>query len=132
MSPSSHRILVVEDDHDLQYLYKLKLEHDGFTVATALTGQEGLEVTRTFKPDLILVDLLLPIMSGAEMLTELRKTDWGSGIRVIVITNISKDEAPQALRFLHVDRYIVKAHYTPAQVVSMVRDVLDEKPNSHA
>jgi hypothetical protein len=63
-------------------------------------------------------------MGGSEMLAHLRSERWGSEIRVIVLTNISKDEAPPALRFLHVDRYIVKAHHTPAQVVSIVHEVL--------
>jgi hypothetical protein len=54
----------------------------------------------------------------------LRATDWGSSIRVLILTNISKDEAPQALRFLRVDRYIVKAHHTPSQVIGIVHEVL--------
>jgi CheY-like chemotaxis protein len=67
---------------------------------------------------------MMPIMGGTEMLARLRAESWGSDARVIVLTNISKDEAPQALRFLHVDRYIVKAHHTPAQVIAIVREVL--------
>jgi len=63
-------------------------------------------------------------MPGDEMLEKLRATPWGSGVRVIILTNISKNEAPQKLRFLNVDRYVVKAHHTPAQIVSIVQDVL--------
>jgi len=127
MSQVTPKAIIIEDDQDLRFLYKLKLEREGFQVATAENGEEGLELTRTFKPDIMLLDLMMPVMGGAEMLALLRSQDWGSSIRVIVLTNISKDEAPQALRFLHVDRYIVKAHHTPAQVVSIVHEILGKK-----
>lgn len=122
--PPSIKAVVVEDDKDLQFLYKLKLEREGFEVRTANNGVEGLEVIEQWRPDIILLDLMMPVMSGSEMLAHLRSKEWGSDVRVIVLTNISKDEAPPALRFLHVDRYVVKAHHTPAQVIQMVREVL--------
>lgn len=116
--------MVVEDDQDLQYLYRLKLEREGFHVSTASNGVEGLKIIEAFQPDIILLDLMMPVMNGAEMLATLRAQPWGGNARVVVLTNISRDEAPQALRFLHVDRYIVKAHHTPAQVIDIVREVL--------
>ena len=124
MSPTSFKAAVIEDDQDLQFIYKLKLEREGFTVQTASNGEEGLQVAETFQPDIILLDLMMPVMNGTEMLARLRAQSWGSDVRVVVLTNISKDEAPQALRFLHVDRYIVKAHHTPAQVIGIVREIL--------
>jgi two-component system alkaline phosphatase synthesis response regulator PhoP len=126
MGPIIFRAAIIEDDQDLQYLYKMKLEREGFEVATASDGEQGLEVTKKFRPHIILLDLMMPRMGGGEMLARLRAQDWGSDVRVIILTNISKDEAPQALRFLHVDRYIVKAHHTPAQVVDIVRQTLDK------
>lgn len=122
------KAVVVEDDHDLQYLYRLKLEREGFEVETAENGVEGLELVEKFKPDVILLDLMMPIMSGAEMLAIMRAQIWGGDARVIILTNISRDEAPQALRFLHVDRYVVKAHHTPAQVINIVHEVLGTVP----
>jgi two-component system, OmpR family, alkaline phosphatase synthesis response regulator PhoP len=121
------KAVVVEDDHDLQFLYRLKLEREGFTVATAGNGKEGLALVKEFKPDVILLDLMMPVMGGAEMLATMRAEPWGSDARVIILTNISRDEAPQALRFLHVDRYVVKAHHTPAQVINIVHEVLGIK-----
>ncbi len=121
---TSLKAIVVEDDHDLQYLYQLKLEREGFQVATANNGAEGLELVEKLSPDIILLDLMMPVMSGTEMLAIMRAQPWGSKARVIVLTNISRDEAPQALRFLHVDRYVVKAHHTPAQVITIVNEVL--------
>lgn len=121
------KIVVVEDDSDLRFLYQNKLERQGFEVLTAGDGQEGLEVVQSSRPHIILLDLLMPHMGGAEMLARLRAEEWGSDIRVVVLTNISKDEAPPQLRFLNVDRYIVKAHHTPAQVVDIVCEVLGIK-----
>lgn len=118
------KAVVVEDDHDLQYLYRLKLEREGFEVATASNGAEGLELVEKVRPAVILLDLMMPVMSGAEMLAIMRAQTWGGDARVIILTNISRDEAPAALRFLHVDRYVVKAHHTPAQIMDIVHEVL--------
>jgi len=124
VTPVGHKIAIVEDDYDLQFMYKLKLERAGFEVETASDGLEGVEVVKRFRPELVLLDLMMPVMNGAEMLARLRAEPWGSEARVVILTNISKDEAPQALRFLHVDRYVVKAHQTPAQIVDIVLEVL--------
>lgn len=122
------KAVVIDDDQDLQYLYQLKLERQGFDVAVASNGREGLELVKHFRPDIVLLDLLMPVMSGSEMLALMRAESWGSEPRVVVLTNISKTEAPQALRFLHVDRYIVKAHHTPAQVIQIVEEILGKVP----
>lgn len=117
-------IIVVEDDKSIQFLYKSKLELRGFKVYTADDGEQGLHKAKVHKPDLMLVDLRMPVMSGDQMLAKLRETDWGSGIRIVVLTNISRDEAPSSLRFMSIDRYLVKAHHTPSQVVEVVNEIL--------
>jgi DNA-binding response OmpR family regulator len=122
------KIAVIEDDHAIASMYDFKLRACGYHVAIAPDGKDGLELVKKFEPDLILLDLMMPEMRGDEMLQKMRETDWGAKIRVIVLTNLSKDEAPMTLRFLNVDRYIVKAHHTPAQVVDIVHEVLGKKP----
>jgi DNA-binding response OmpR family regulator len=119
------KIAVIEDDKPIQMLYKTKLEFDGFEVVTADNGKDGLQTLEDEKPILALVDLRMPGMNGDKMLERLRETEWGASIRVIILTNISRDEAPSALRFLNVDRYLVKAHHTPKQVVDVVNEVLN-------
>lgn len=126
--PIQAKIAVIEDNHDLRFLYSFKLENEGFVVRSAGDGEKALSLIEEFRPDIVLLDLLLPGISGPELLARLREQEWASDIRVIVLTNLSKNEAPPALRFLVVDRYIVKAHHTPTQVVSIVREVLNEKP----
>ena len=105
-------------------MYKFKLESAGFKTCVASNGVEGLVVIEEQSPDLILLDLRMPVMSGDEMLEKLRQTEWGAPIRVIILTNISRDEAPRALGLLNVDRYIVKAHHTPQQVLDIINEVL--------
>jgi DNA-binding response OmpR family regulator len=117
-------ILIVEDEVAISKMYQFKLEKEGFTVHYALNGQDGLIQAEKYRPDLILLDLRMPIMNGDEMLKLLRAKDWGGSIRVFILTNISRDEAPSSLRVLNVDRYIVKAHHTPSQIVQMVSEVL--------
>lgn len=118
------KIAIMEDDLPIANMYKFKMDSSGYDTAVAHDGAAGLELCKSFQPDLILLDLRMPIMSGDKMLEKLRQTDWGAKIRVIILTNISKDEAPINLRMLSVDRYIVKAHHTPAQVVEIVREIL--------
>lgn len=125
-------IAVVEDEAPIQLMYKMKLEREGFRVATASNGREGLEVAKELHPALMLLDLRMPSMSGDAMLERMRATEWGKDIRVVILTNISKDEAPAVLRLLNVDRYVVKAHCTPTQVVEIVREVLDMPGSSHS
>jgi two-component system, response regulator len=118
------KICIIEDDPAIQLMYRMKLEHEGYNVRLASNGKDGLKIVKSFNPELILLDLRMPTMDGSEMLEKLRSTTWGSNTRVVILTNISKGEAPQNLRFLNVDRYIVKAHYTPTQVVNIIREIL--------
>lgn len=118
------KICIIEDDLAIQQMYQYKLERLGYDVRTATNGVTGLSLIHQFEPDLILLDLRMPVMTGDEMLRRLREKPWGSGIRVVVLTNISKTEAPSILRILGVDRYIVKAHTTPQQVAEIIQEVL--------
>lgn len=119
------KIAVVEDDQPIREMYAMKLRACGFAVSTAEDGQEGLALAKEFRPDLILLDLRMPVMDGVEMLKRLRAESWGQNILVIVLTNISHNEAPMDLRFLRIERYIVKAHHTPRQVVEIIYETLD-------
>lgn len=118
------KLAIIEDEPAIAMMYKFKLELEKFEVQIAHNGAEGLKLCREFQPDIILLDIRMPVMSGDDMLEKMRATEWGSKPRVIVLTNISKDEAPAKLRFLNVDRYVVKAHHTPQQIVSVVREVM--------
>jgi DNA-binding response OmpR family regulator len=120
----SHLIAIIEDDETISQMYTYKLQASGFHTKAAYNGKQGLELCEKMLPDLILLDLRMPIMNGDEMLEKLRSTAWGSTMRVIILTNISRDEAPKILSLLNVDRYIVKAHHTPQQIVDIINEIL--------
>lgn len=119
------KIVVVEDEPAIRTMYKTKLSLEGFEVYSAENASEGLRIIKEKAPDIILLDIRMPGMPGDEMLAKLRSQKWGASIRVIVLTNLSRNEAPSSLRYLNVDRYVVKAHHTPAQIVEIVREVLN-------
>ena len=124
MLKKKYRILIVEDEPSIAQLYRFKLEREGYFVSVAYNGEEGLNECKKSIFDLVLLDLRMPVMNGEDMLERLRSSDQGSKTKVIVLTNISKDEAPAKLRFLDVERYIVKAHHTPKQIVDIIEEVL--------
>jgi chemosensory pili system protein ChpA (sensor histidine kinase/response regulator) len=119
------KITIVEDDAPIREMYKLKLQAKGFDVSTANDGASALNVLEHIVPDLILLDIRLPHLPGNEVLKRVRATDWGQHIKVIVLTNISKAEAPSDFKFLNVSRYIVKVHYTPSQIMEIIEEVLE-------
>lgn len=121
------KILIVEDEYSIARMYKYKFEASGLNVKIAENGIEGLSSAEAFQPDIILLDLKMPYMTGEEMLKKLRAEDWGKNIKVVILTNISKDEAPSSIRPLNVERYIVKAHSTPKQVLEVVNEILKTK-----
>lgn len=105
-------------------MYRMKFEADGFDVQMAADGHQGVALVESFRPDIILLDLQMPHMNGAEALAAIRKTDWGKTIPVLILTNLGEEEAPDILKTLNVSSYIVKADYTPKQVVARVKEAL--------
>ncbi len=120
----SKKVAIVEDDQAISTMYRIKFEAEGFTVETAANGKLGLALIESMKPDIVLLDLMMPEMNGDEMLTALRKTSWGKDIKVIILTNSGEEQAPPNLKELGIRRYIVKAEMTPRQVAEMVKTEL--------
>jgi DNA-binding response OmpR family regulator len=125
------KIAIIDDDQAISQLYELKLKAAGHKVRTAANGQEGLTVLEKFRPDLIMLDLRMPVMEGVEMLKMLHSQYWVKPAQIIVLTNIGKEEAPQELKGLNIQQYLVKADYTPQQVVEIVNHTLShyKKPS---
>lgn len=118
------KIAIVEDDQAISQMYRMKFEAEGFEVETAANGRLGLELADKMRPDIILLDLMMPEMTGDEMLVKLREADWGKNIRVIILTNMGEQEAPPVIKTLGVKRFIIKAEMTPRQVAEMVKNEL--------
>lgn len=118
------KIAIIEDDQAISQMYRFKFEAEGFTVETAENGQLGLELAESMRPDIILLDLMMPEMSGDEMLAELRKTDWGKKVKVIILTNMGEQEIPDSVHALGVSGVILKADMTPRQVADLVKKLI--------
>lgn len=118
------KIAIIEDDQAISQMYRFKFEAESYTVETAGNGKLGLELAQSMKPDIILLDLMMPEMNGDEMLALLRKTDWGKDIKVIILTNMGEQEIPATVKELGVSGVILKANMTPRQVAELVQKQL--------
>lgn len=118
------KIAIIEDDQAISQMYRIKFEAENFEVETAANGKLGLELVEKMRPDIILLDLMMPEMTGDEMLVKLRAEDWGKDMKVIILTNMGEQEAPEIVKTLDVRRFIVKAEMTPRQVAEMVKQEL--------
>lgn len=119
-----YKVAIIEDEAAIRRMYALKLRFSHYETLEAADGESGLKLIEHEKPDLILLDLRMPKMSGDEMLRELRSFRWGETIPVIILTNISKDEAPRTLWHLGISEFIIKANSTPQKVLEAVERVL--------
>lgn len=117
------KIAIIEDDATISQMYRIKFEADGFDVRLASNGIIGVSLIESFRPDVILLDIQMPEMDGAEALRRIRSHAWGKTIPVIVLTNLGEEEAPREMRSLGIQGYIVKANLTPRQVVAQVKAI---------
>ena len=118
------KIAIIEDDQAISQMYRFKFEAEGFDAQTAENGKLGLELAQTMKPDIILLDLMMPEMTGDEVLEKLRASDWGKDIKVIILTNMGEQEIPPKVKELNVSGIILKANMTPRQVADLVKKTL--------
>jgi DNA-binding response OmpR family regulator len=118
------KIAIVEDDSAISQMYSIKFENEGYQVQSAENGKLGLELIEKMRPDIVLLDLMMPEMNGDQVLMAMRKTDWGKNIKVIILTNMGEQEAPEILKELNVSAFIVKADMTPKQVAELVKSKL--------
>ena len=121
------KIAIIEDDIAISQMYRMKFEVDGYEVETAENGKVGLQLIKDLKPDIVLLDLMMPEMTGDEMLAELRETSYGKHTKVIVLTNMGEEEIPKSVKQMGVEDVILKAHMTPRQVEDLVKKHLGDK-----
>lgn len=120
------KIAIIEDDQAISQMYRIKFEAEGYDVETAENGELGLELLEKMRPNIVLLDLMMPIMTGEEMLDKLRATSWGKDIKVIILTNRGEQEIPPEVKQLGVSALILKADMTPRQVAELVKTKLAE------
>lgn len=118
------RVCIIDDDPDLREIYLTKFNQEGFDVLLAINGEEGMKVVREKKPDIILLDLQMPVKNGIEVLQELDTDKELSKIPVIVLTNIDNEEAFKEVGKFETRFYLIKSLTTPQKAVDYVNEVL--------
>jgi len=121
------KILVVEDETFLVKIYSVKLKKEGYDIQIAMDGEEAVKLSQTFKPDLILLDLILPKLNGFEALEQIRKKSATKKTPVIVLSNLGQEEDIKRAESLGADDYLVKANFSIQDVVQKVKEVLEKK-----
>lgn len=124
MTKQSKKILVVEDEAGLSEVYQTLLTQAGYDVKVAFNGKEALAITETFNPDVILLDLRMPVMDGVAFLKAYDVKEEHADVKVIVFSNYDmQDEIDEAYR-LGADRYILKAWASPKEILNLVAETL--------
>ncbi|MBU4482451.1 response regulator [Candidatus Parcubacteria bacterium] len=123
--PKNTTILLIEDDDFLASMYQTKLEIEGYKVLMANDGEKGLAMIKKHKPDLVLLDIVLPKLDGFGVLKEVKKSKVLSSIPVILLTNLSQKEDVQKGFDLKADDYLIKAHYMPSEVITKIKKTLN-------
>lgn len=117
-------ILIVDDDALMCRMYETKFKTDGYNVSIASDGEQGLSKVREEKPDIVLLDVMMPKMNGLEMLKKLKADKNIKDTPVILLSNVGESEDINKGLEMGAVAYMVKASYTPTQVVQKVKEIL--------
>jgi DNA-binding response OmpR family regulator len=124
MNNKKTTVLIVEDEKMLAEMYATKFSMEGFEPVTANDGVDGLAQAKALKPDIILLDIIMPKLDGFAVLKEIREDVSLKDIPVILLTNLGQDEDIKRGQGMGAADYFVKANHTPAEVVQKVKDTL--------
>ena len=118
------KILVIEDDKFLRELISRKLLKEGYDISEAIDGEEGIKKIKEKKPDLVLLDLILPGIDGFEVLSRMKEDSSSSSTPVIILSNLGqKEDVEKGLKLGAVD-YLIKAHFTPGEIIEKIKVAL--------
>lgn len=118
------KIAIIEDDAAISGMYSAKLTASGYDVKTAENGELGLALINEFHPDVVLLDLMMPVMNGLEVLQKLKDDPELTRAKIVVLSNMGDTETTAKIAGFKVDDRIVKAELTPAQVELRVKALL--------
>ena len=118
------KILIVEDDNAIGKILTNKLNEEGYVAFLETNGRDGLQRALEEHPDLIILDLIMPIMDGISMLKELRNDEWGANSKVLIMTNVTNDDKLQEAFENGVYEYLVKANWELGNVLDKVNHML--------
>lgn len=120
------KIFIVEDDKFLRELISQKVARAGYEVADALDGEEGVQKIQKERPDLILLDLILPGIDGFDVLRKIKAEETTKNIPVIILSNLGQKEDIDKGMELGATDYLIKAHFTPGEIVEKIKSVLGQ------
>lgn len=115
------RILFVEDDDALASVYLVRLQAEGFDVQRVVNGEEALAAAVSFKPDLVLLDVMMPKVNGFDVLDILRNTPETANLKIIILTALSQESDKKRAQSLGVDDYLVKSQVVISDVISRIK-----------
>jgi len=118
------KILLVEDDPLLIKMYQTKFRNEGFELIIAQDGEEGFKMADEQQPDFILLDIMMPKLSGIDLLAKLKENDKTKNIPVIVLTNLSQPKEAEKAIALGAKEYLIKADITPGEIVKKIKEYL--------
>jgi DNA-binding response OmpR family regulator len=118
------KILLVEDDDALASVYQTRLEAEGFSLRRVPNGEDALAAALEYKPDLILLDVMMPKVSGFDVLDILRNTPETTNVKIVMLTALSQDSDRERAESLGVDDYLVKSQVVIADVVEKIKSHL--------
>ena len=124
MASHNKKILLVEDDDSLATVYQTRLQAEGFDTRRVPNGEDALAVALEYKPDLILLDVMMPKVSGFDVLDILRNTPETTQVKIIMLTALSQDSDKQRAQELGADDYLVKSQVVIADVVDRIKQHL--------
>lgn len=122
------KVMVVEDDAALREIYSIRIAAEGYEIVSAGDGEEALAVAVREKPDLILSDVMMPKISGFDMLDILRTTPETANIKVVMMTALSSEDQRERGERLGADRYLVKSQVGIEDVVNVIHEALGDRP----
>lgn len=120
------KLMLVEDDNNLREIYEARLQAEGYDIVAAKDGEEALVVAKAEKPDLVISDVMMPKISGFEMLDILRNTDGLKDVKVIMLTALGQNDDQQRADKLGADRYLVKSQVTLEDIVKAAHELLGD------
>ncbi|MEK7193591.1 MAG: response regulator [Patescibacteria group bacterium] len=125
--PEVMKVLIAEDDHFLSALLKARMDKEGFEVRQVFDGQEALDMLKEFHPTVIILDLIMPTLSGFEFLEQTSIDPQFNQIPVIILSNLGQDEDIQHAKQLGAKEYFVKARTSIDQVITVVKNLTQVK-----
>ncbi len=121
------KVLIIEDDSYISDMYKIKFESENFETIVAEDGISGIKEIEKQKPDIVLLDIVMPKVDGFSVLKMIKKNEDSKDIPVVLLTNLGQKDNVERGFELGATSYIIKAHFTPSEVVKKVKEILEKE-----